>query len=241
MFTGNKKYWIIAIICGLLAAALFFQYIQIVKARYQPDDLVTVIKAAAPISKDTVILNEQIAAVSLPAKFVHPEAIRDKKGVVGKIAITDIAADEEILPHKLADKDARSGEGLAYTIPTGKRAVAIPIDSVSGVAGYIQVGDHVDIIATLDLKVVETGEELTFSVVTLQDIEVLAVGNKAEMGKDAGAKTLTLAVSLNDARPLVLASERGSLRLLLRPAVDKTRETLAPYGMGNFLNFEQAN
>ena len=240
MLAGNKKYWVIAIICGLLAAALFFQYIQIVKDRYRPDDLVTVIKAAVPISKDTVILDEQIATVSLPGNFVHSKAIRDKKDVVGKIAITDIAVDEDILPHKLADKDAKSGDGLAYAIPPGKRAVSIPIDSVSGVAGYIEVGDHVDIIATLDLKVVETGEELTFSVVTLQDIEVLAVGNKAEMGKDAGAKTLTLAVSLSDARPLVLASERGSLRLLLRPAVDKTRENLAPYGMGNFLNFEQA-
>ena len=238
MFTGNKKYWIIAIICGLLAAALFYQYMQIIKTRYQPNDLAAGVKATVPISKDTIILDEHVKVIRTPAKFIHPEAIGEKADVVGKIAITDIAVDEEILPHKLADKKD-TGVGLAYSIPASKRAVSIPIDSVSGVAGYIEVGNHVDIIATLDLKVVETGEELTFSVVTLQDIEVLAVGNKAEVGKEAGAKTLTLAVSLSDARPLVLASERGSLRLLLRPAVDKSTESLAPYGLGNFLNLGQ--
>lgn len=239
MFTGNKKYWIIAVICGLLAAALFYQYMQIIKTRYQPDDLVAVVKATVPISKDTIILDEHVKVIKTPAKYIHPKAIGEKADVVGKIAITDIAVDEEILPHKLADKNTTNGEGLAYSIPASKRAVSIPIDSVSGVAGYIEVGNHVDIIATLDLKVVETGEELTFSVVTLQNIEVLAVGNKAEVGKEAGAKTLTLAVSLSDARPLVLASERGSLRLLLRPAVDKSTESLAPYGLGNFLNLGQ--
>lgn len=234
MLKGTRKYWLIAIVCGLLAAGLFYQYIQTIKAQYLPRDLVTVIKAAEPISEDTIIVENQLKTAEIPAKYAHPEVISKKAEVIGKIALTDIAVDEEILPSKINTGNISGGDGLAYIIPPGRRAVAIPIDSVSGVAGFLKVGDHVDIIATLDLS------REAVSVVALQDIEILAIGNNTEAGNE-GTRTLTLAVSLSDARPLVLATERGTVRLLLRPAVDKTKEIVAPFSMEDFLNQGQAD
>jgi len=51
---GTKKYWMIAIICGLAAAVLFYMFLGQVQKQYRPDDLVTVVRAAQPIPKDQV-------------------------------------------------------------------------------------------------------------------------------------------------------------------------------------------
>ncbi|HCF71997.1 MAG TPA: Flp pilus assembly protein CpaB, partial [Syntrophomonas sp.] len=48
-------------------------------------------------------------------------------------------------------------------------------------------------------------------------------------------KTLTLAVSPDQARPLVLATERGEIRLLLRSPVDDSQYVLPPFRMNNFI------
>jgi len=130
---------------------------------------------------------------------------------------------------------------LAYSIPASKRAVSIPVDSISGVSGYIKAGDRVDIVATLDIPVSDSaagGNASVFTVVALQDIEVLAVGENPELvaKKSAeAAKSITLAVSVQEAQPLILGSERGNLRLLLRPPVDKSKTGLAPFQLKDFL------
>lgn len=240
MLKGTRKYWFIAIICGIAAVLLSYQYIQDVKNRYSPDDLVQVVKARESISKDSLIKENQVELNRLPAKYAHPQSLNKLDLVVGKTAVTDIAAGEQIIKERLVSEDEKD-QRLAYTIPANKRAVSIPIDSISGVAGYIKAGDRVDIAATVDIPVSEAagGSEIPLTVVTLQDIEVLAVGDNPELAakKSAdAAKTLTLAVTLQEAEPLILGSERGKLRILLRPPVDKTKTNVTPYQLNNFLN-----
>ena len=177
--------------------------------------------------------------VTLPQQYSNPDAIRDQKSVVGKTATSKISAGEEILGNKLlasTDKASR----LAYSIPEGKRALAIPVNDISGVAGYLKVGNRVDIIATLDLGMLDSsGKEQStpVSVLCLQDIEILAIGKNPEANvqkNSTGVNTLTLAVSIQEAQPLVLASERGSLRLLLRTPADHSRVQPQPYRIQDF-------
>ncbi|PKM76265.1 MAG: Flp pilus assembly protein CpaB [Firmicutes bacterium HGW-Firmicutes-15] len=245
MLKGSRKYWVIAIICGLAASFLSYRYLQDIKIRYSPDDLVPVVIAKVTINKDTPIKAEQLKVENLPGKYVHPDALHNIKDVAGKIATTSIIASEEILGPKLlssADKANR----LAYMIPGSKRAVSIPVNEISGVAGFIKVGDRVDIIATIDLPSVslQGAEKMSaYSILTLQDIEVLAIGENPEIldkKNPGGGKTLTLAVSLQEAQPLVLASERGNLRVLLRSPVDQSRTNLAPFQLNNFLVYSGA-
>lgn len=237
MLKGSRKYWTIAVICGVLAAGLFYLYIQDVKQQYQPDDLMTVIKARTDLKHDSVVTEEMLESVELPGKYVHPDAVQNRQEAVGKIVGSDISAGEIILKQKLVGKDSSTGR-MAYRVPENKRAVALGINSISGVAGYIKEGDYVDIYATLDIAdSSDRGAEETFTVLTLQDIEVLAVGSdsgKSESG--GGEKTITLAVSPQEASALILASERGSVRLALRSPVDHQQTTVPPLQLPGLVN-----
>lgn len=230
-----RKFWILAIIFGLGAAFLAFQYTAAIKARYQPDDLVPVVKAVTDIPQDSLIASEQVRVEQVPAQFAHPGAVQNRNQVVGKVATSDIIAGELVLAGKVLTDKGRS-ERLSYSIPGGKRAISIPIDQVSGVSDLIKPGDKVDVIGTVDAPVGE--QNITATVIFLQDIEVLAVGKMMTgvkstvegKGKEPiESRTLTLAVTPEQARPLVLVSEKGSIRLALRSPVDNGRIVLPPY------------
>ncbi len=237
MLKGSRKYWILAVICGVLAAGLFYLYIQDIKQQYRPDDLITVIKARTDVKRDSIVTEEMLQAIELPGKYAHPDAVQKRKDIVGKIAGSDISAGEIILKQKLVEQD-NSTDRMAYRVPQSKRAVAIGIDSISGVAGYIKEGDRVDVFATLDVADSSgSREEETYTVLTLQNIEVLAVGSSfGQSGGDEGGKTLTLAVSPEEASSLILASERGAVRMALRSPVDHTLTTVPPLQLPGLVN-----
>lgn len=236
MLKGSRKYWTLAVICGVLASGLFYLYIQDVKQQYQPDDLVTVIKARIDLERDSVVTEEMLEAATLPGKYVHPDAVQNRQDIIGKIAGSDISAGEIVLKQKLIGQDS-STDRMAYRVPESKRAVAIGINSISGVAGYTKEGDYVDVFATLDVADSSgSGEEATFTVLILQDIEVLAVGSNSGQNDGEGGKTITLAVSPQQASSLILASERGSVRLALRSPVDHALTTVPPLQMPGLVN-----
>lgn len=239
MLKGSRKYWFIAIVCGLVAAMLVYRYLQDLKTAYSPDNLMQVVVATENIKKDTVISRSQVKLTQVPAQYVNPAAPHRMENVVGKTAASDITVGEQVLQTRMVTS-ADKNERLAYAIPRNKRAVTVAVNNISGVAGYVKTGDHVDILATLDISMDDqgSGNSKAFTVLTLQNIEVLAVGDSLELpdkNKSAGSKSLTLAVRLEDSLPLVLASERGNLRLLLRPPVDKTTVTLPPCQARNLL------
>lgn len=236
MLKGTRRYWVIALVCGLAAALLFNIYIQQVKTKYQPDDLVGVVRANADIVPDSLITKEMIETVQLPGKYVHPDAIQTSQDVVGKIACSDISSGEIILYSKLAD--SKSEQRLAYKIPRDKRAVTIGINSISGVAGYLQKGDRVDIFATIDIEQNSSSGSIPYTLLALQDVLILETGSAAELNqKNEGVtKTITLAVAPQQALPLILATERGTVRLALRSPIDKNLTALTPFQINDLLS-----
>ena len=127
------------------------------------------------------------------------------------------------------------------SVPEGKRALAIPVSLISSVAYSVKPGDHVDVLTTIDVPVTGQGQlgqtngqggsnqagqisgtasTVTVTSLVAQDVLVLSTGD----GK-AEAKAFVLAVSVPQAMAVTLASEKGSLRLLLRnPANQDIRE-----------------
>lgn len=230
---GAKKYWILAMLFGLAATVLAYCYIEGVKAQYEPKNLVQVAIAATDIPKNSVITREMVKLELVPAQFAHPAAVRDLDKVVGRVAASYIVAGEQVLSAKIIS-DAEKSNKLAYAVPRGKRAVSVPVNAVSGVSGLVRPGDRVDVIATVELA---SGQEnVAVTSFILQDVEVLAVDQNLDetkpvpAGKEeaAMAKTVTLAVTPEEARPLVLASEQGSIRLALRAPADHDRVMLPP-------------
>lgn len=239
MLRGSKKYWFIAIIFGLIVTGLFYVYLKQIKTAYTPRDLMQVVKAAQNIPKDTVINQNHIVIEQIPAQYVHNDAIRDKSAVLGKVATSPIFKGEQVLNQNLLSSSDRE-QRIAYSVPENKRAMSVAVTSVSGVSGYVQAGDRVDVISVLDFKAAGASEAIPYSVVVLQDIQVLSVGENAVINADkkaqeAAGKTVTLAVSVPEAQRLMLAAEKGAIRLLLRSPVDKGTVVPAPFQGADFL------
>lgn len=103
-------------------------------------------------------------------------------------------------------------------LPPGFRAVSIRVDDVTSVAGFVSVGDRVDVLLT------HSPQGQLVSKVFLQDVEVLAVDQiiDSERNNPQLARTVTILVTVRQAQLISLALQQGRLSLVLRgdgPAV----------------------
>jgi pilus assembly protein CpaB len=135
--------------------------------------------------------------------------------------ITPVAANEMVLDAKLAPKEA--GAGLPAVIPEGMRAMSVAVNDVIGVAGFVTPGTKVDVLVTGKLAGPSRGEEDTITRTILENISVLAAGQKIEQdreGKPQNVPVVTLLVTPDDAARLTMASTEGKIQLSLRNTVD---------------------
>lgn len=143
---------------------------------------------------------------------------RTKKDFTGAVVRTAIVKGQPISDGSLVKPGDRGF--LAAVLTPGKRAVSVPVDATSGIAGFVFPGDWVDVILTVRLSGKdEEGkvEQRFFSETLLNDIRVLAVDQKVENknGKVNVAKTSTLEVTPKQAEKIAIGLKMGSLSLSL--------------------------
>jgi pilus assembly protein CpaB len=106
------------------------------------------------------------------------------------------------------------------------RAISLRSDEVVGVAGFLLPGTHVDVLVTMKPP---DGDPITATV--LQDVQVLASGQKTEPdpeGKPVTATVVTLLVKPEDAERVDLASTQGIVHFVLRNGVDREQRKSEP-------------
>jgi len=110
---------------------------------------------------------------------------------------------------------------LAAMLGEGMRAVSVPVDAASGLAGLVYPGDRVDVILTHEIDKDQTDAKIErrASETVLNDIRVLALDQRTadDEGKRTVAKTATLEVTPRQAERISLAKRMGTLKLSLRP------------------------
>lgn len=232
----NKLVIIFALIFGLITAYLVFNYLQDVKAALDDNEYVEIVVANQDIPANTVVSGTMVSKKKIPFQYVHAQEITDNAEVIGKILTVPINSGESIMKNQVIAQGDKK-EGLAYLVPKGKRAITIPVDEVSGIAGLIRPGDKIDVIGTVAIG---ENQPKTYTLLVLQDIEVLATGKIMDRsGKETTApvetKTITMAVTLAEAKPLMMASQRGVIRLMLRSPVDESKGYTPPFTMEEFL------
>jgi pilus assembly protein CpaB len=156
-----------------------------------------------------------------------PQGIVMKKDdVVGRGVISAINEGEPIFDNRLAAVGA--GAGLAATIPPGMRAVAVRVNDVVGVAGFVVSGQRVDVLIN---GTPPGGAPNGPKVKTLlQNIEVLSAGTnfqKDAEGKPVQVPVVNLLVTPEQAEVLSLASNQTTIQLILRNPLD-TEATKTP-------------
>lgn len=139
---------------------------------------------------------------------------------VGRGVTTRIFQNEPIVEDRLAPKGA--GAGLAATIPNGSRAVAVRVDEIVGLAGFVVPGQRVDVLisGTLPGGSATTG---TLEKTLLQNVIVLSAGQNLEKdpeGKPISVTVVNLLVKPDDAELLTLATKETRVQLVLRNPTD---------------------
>jgi pilus assembly protein CpaB len=130
-----------------------------------------------------------------------------------RIVLIPIQVNEAILASKITGPGERAT--LSAVLGSGMKAVTVRVNDVEGVAGFVQPGDHVDVVLT------RPGEhKSSVNDVIAQDVRVLAVDQLADPTSDKPVvvKAVTLEVDETAGQKLTLAPAVGTLSLLLRKA-----------------------
>jgi pilus assembly protein CpaB len=180
-----------------------------------------IVVAAVDLPMATRLKADQLKIVDWPLTALPAGAIRDPKEVVDRVLTSHVVSGEPIRPAQLAAKDA--GTGLAALIPAHMRAMAVRVDDVVGVAGFIHPDDRVDVIVILRPSKPADAEATSKAI--LQNVKVLAVGKEIEIADQARrqaspATVATLLVNPQQAEKLALAANEGRLVLTLRSWTD---------------------
>lgn len=225
----NKSIIVLALVFGLLAAFLVYNYITGAKQAIQNQTYTQVVTAAQDIPANTTITDIMVVLKPFPTELRNGKELVNINDAVGKLAPVAFTKGEVLLENHLV----KPGEGiqrLSYKVPNGMRAMTVPITEVTGVGNMITIGDRVDLIAVVPATN-QSPEGRT--VVILQNIEVLAVGAKMAdttvPGEAPAADgTVTLSVDPQSSLRLKTALQSTSFSFTLRSAADKTFTNLVP-------------
>jgi pilus assembly protein CpaB len=217
--TRAAIFWVFALVAGLGTALLIARYLD-KKGGGTTVAVSSVAVAAVDLPLAAKLKIEDLKIIEWPAEHIPPGAVSDPKELVGRVLISRVLAMQPLLPGMLAAKNA--GSGLAALIPSNMRAIAVRVDDVVGVAGFIHADDRVDVLVTM--RGGRPGAESTTKVF-LQNVKVLAVGQEVETADRSRlhatpATVATLLVSPQDAERLVLAQTEGRIMLTLRSWTD---------------------
>lgn len=179
----------------------------------------SVVVANEDVPAGTAISAESVRLVSLPTEATPEGVLDDVSRVSGRIVVTQLRRNEPVLETKLAPTEITRG-GIATLTGQTKRAIAVHVDEVVAVAGFIQPGDHVDVLATLHT---DDDRNLSVTKIILENVPVLATGgNVSDASKNSpagnvdGPHVMTLEVSPREAEKLTLAASEGRIHLVLR-------------------------
>ena len=210
----------IALVLGLVAVYLANTYLTGSRVAQAPEGTTKVAVAAVPLDYGAELTPEKVRFIDYPANALPAGSYRSVNELlpVGKsrVVLRPLAINEPILADKV------TGEGQAASIaallPNGKRAAAVRINDVSGVAGFIRPNDSVDVLITRQVIGPDNRGNAQVTDVLLQNVRVIAMDQNAknENGEPAVAQTATLEVMPIDAQKLALAQQIGQISLVLR-------------------------
>jgi pilus assembly protein CpaB len=152
---------------------------------------------------------------------VPDDALKTIADAAGRGVVATVYQGEPIVEHRLASRGA--GAGLAATIPMGMRAVALRVNEVVGLAGFVLPGMRVDVLMAGTTPSGDQSRTGTLCRTILQNIEVLSAGQKMEKtpdGKPESAQVVNLLVTPDQAEILNLASSETKVQLVLRNPLD---------------------
>ncbi len=193
---------------------------------------VLVAKKALPvgtiIDPDSFTLQPWPKELMQSAYYVEGQPDGDPKRLLGTVVRYQITAGQPVTRGSLVGPQDRGF--LAAALGAGMRAITVPVNVSSGVAGFVFPGDHVDLVLTEQVEGGGDGPALKVSETIIRNLRVLATDQRITEKDDDGktqVKTfsnVTLEVTPRIAEKIAVAQSLGSLSLSLRSIADNTSE-----------------
>jgi len=232
----NKRFLGVLIFAFVVASVASLLLYRLLINRPQPAKAAVasaqVVLATRNLEVGVVLKEEDVKLMDWPGT-PPPGASLKTQDVVGRGVLAPIFAKEPIIESRLAPKGA--GGGLAAMIPPGMRAVALRVNEVVGVAGFVVPGMRVDVLIS-GMKPGGDNGLGTLTKTLLQNLEVLSAGQdykKDAEGKPVAVQVVNLLVTPEQAEQLSLASTQTAIQLILRNPMDhdlaKTSGTTLSY------------
>jgi pilus assembly protein CpaB len=191
---------------------------------------ILVAKKALPVG--TIIDADSFTFQPWPKELMqgayYVEGQPDSKNLAGTVVRYAIAAGQPVTRGSLVGPEDRGF--LAAALGPGMRAVTVPVNASTGVAGFIFPGDHVDMVLTQQVAGGGDGPPLKVSETIVRNVRVLATDQRYT-DKDQDGKTIirtfsnvTLEVTPKIAEKIAVAQSLGQLSLSLRSIADNTAD-----------------
>jgi pilus assembly protein CpaB len=216
-----------------------------------------VVVAAHDIAARTTLKSSMLEVADVPTDSVLDGSFSNTDDLDGQVTRYPLVSGEQVLDSQIGVQN-KNEEGLSFVVPVGMRAFSVSVTEETGVGGMILPGDLVDVIAILDANTVGVDKAVTI----VQSVEVLAVAQTAQepipaarptgtatpsavsgtlgerpedLKANPEARTVTLAVTPEQAQLLALVHIQGEVALSLRSFGDKAlalppETNLVPYG-----------
>lgn len=221
---------IVLAIAILLGGIATFGVLNLQNTRNRASNATHVVVADRAIALGQTLTPDMLRLQAWPAGAVPPGAFTEVRELTGesRVALRGIEPNEPILASRVSGAGGRAT--LSSTIAEGHRAVAIRVNDVVGVGGFVLPGDYVDVLLTR-----EEGERFNSTAMRtdliVQNVRVLAIDQSAnENSNDPQvARAVTVEVTPEDGQKVALAGQIGTLTLALRRAdeVGQTNRTPA--------------
>jgi len=226
----------VALVLGLIAVFFANSYINRQQAQAYQGATTKIAVATVPLAYGVELTPDKIHFADYPNSSIPAGAFPDAAALMpagkpARIALQTIGVNEPILANKVTGEG--QGASIAALLPAGMRAASVRINDVSGVAGFIQPNDSVDVLITRSLS--NQGAAASVTDVLLQNVRVIAIDQNAKNsdGTHAVAKTATLEVTPLDAQKLALAQDAGNLSLVLRKPGEQNNPVVETVSMND--------
>lgn len=198
----------------------------------------SVVIAAANLPVGTALDRAHLRIVEFPVETYPMNSYQSIDQVFeGDIPVVMVTMHERevVLPQRLSIGVLR--RGITARIPDGYRAIAIPVNDVRGVGGFVLPGDRVDVLHTTS---VGRRDDRPVTRTLLEGVSVLGVDQLSSENHENPlvVKVVTLLANPEQAKALTLAQQVGHLTLSLRNAGDDSEDSSFTIALNDLWNYE---
>lgn len=241
-FSGNlsktrRGAIIISLGAALLAALLLIVYIKSYRSSVNSStspERVLVARRLIPRGTSASIIASKgdYQVTTVEKNQLEPFAITDPSAISGRIAAADIYPGQQLVQ---GDFTTENASALNYQISGTQRAIAVPVDSIHGMAGEVLPGDYVDVYVSIGGSTSSTAGSLstplTATQVRLLEPDVLVLATPS-----AGSSLTILRVSAANAAKFAYVADYEKFWFILRPQTGASRTPPTVATLGSLLS-----